>query len=197
MNRENQEHLNHETDLENQCDQLASLVSELVVHLILDFSITLDIFIIAYQRLFFFQELLPRLMGKIKDQFVAIEKLAEFQQQRAPSNASDPPSTLFFTWKASRFGIPLLYLHFTLFTCDLVQLIRLFYKFLFPVKVATTINDAFHEEFKIKKCIAENIAHCEDRQMLDFHKIAWVHQACLTPDVKLQLESLLVETGQR
>jgi hypothetical protein len=49
----------------------------------------------------------------------------------------------------------------------------------------------------MKKCIAENVAHCQKKQMLDLHKIAWVHQVYVTPDVKLHLEALLVETGQR
>ena len=65
------------------------------------------------------------------------------------------------------------------------------------VAVVSSIKEAYTEELQVKKCIAENVAHCQDRQMLDFHKISWVHQVCVTSAIKLQLESLLVETGQR
>lgn len=53
------------------------------------------------------------------------------------------------------------------------------------------------EEFQLKKSIAENIAHCEKKQLLDFYNISWIHQVYVSHAVKLQLESLLVETGQR
>lgn len=130
-------------------------------------------------------------MGKIKDQYVAIAKLEEFQQQKMSSpSKTDFPSTLFLTWPTSKFGR----FYNTPFCLGILYQLSLFW---ISVAVVTSIKDAYAEEFKIKKCIAENVAHSDTRQMLDFHKISWVHQVCLTANVKLELESLLVETGQR
>ena len=61
----------------------------------------------------------------------------------------------------------------------------------------SSISSAYTEETKIKKCIAENIAHCDHRETINLHKIAWVHEVCLLPAIKLQLESLLKETGHQ
>ena len=63
--------------------------------------------------------------------------------------------------------------------------------------VVTAIKNAYAEELKVKKCIAEKVAHSPDRETINFHKIAWVYQIHLTPSIKMKLESLLVETGQR
>lgn len=132
-----------ETELELQCEQLGSLICEM--------------------------EMLPKQMDKIRDQYVALEKLEEFHQQKVGSTSKNNSiSALFLTWPTTKF-----------------------------VTVVTSVREAFAEELQLKKSIAENVAHCQERQMLDFHKIAWVHQVCVTPDIKLQLESLLVETGQR
>ncbi|XP_046440900.1 cyclin-dependent kinase 2-interacting protein-like [Daphnia pulex] len=129
-------------ELESQCDLLGSVVCEM--------------------------EMLPKQLEKIRDQYVALEKLGELQQKMGSSTSDSSTFVLFLTWSTSKF-----------------------------VAVVTLIKDAFAKELQVKKCIAENVAHCQQKQMLDLHKISWVHQVYVTPDVKLQLESLLVETGQR
>ncbi|XP_045034005.1 cyclin-dependent kinase 2-interacting protein [Daphnia magna] len=130
------------SELQFQCDQLGSAVSEL--------------------------EVLPKLMEKIQDQYKALEKLGELHKKIGSNITSDFTPLMFLTWPNSKF-----------------------------VLVVTAIKDAFNEELQLKKCIAENVAHCQQKQMLDLHKIAWVHQVYVTSATKLQLESLLVETGQR
>ena len=49
----------------------------------------------------------------------------------------------------------------------------------------------------MKRCIAANVAHCEDRGTFNLHKIAWVYQVNISPAIKLKLESLLVECNLR
>ncbi len=139
--------------------------------------------------------MLPKQMDKIRDQYVALEKLEEFHQQKVGSTSKNNSiSALFLTWPTTKFGTNFLLNLKTLIFAILFDL-RIIKFFL--VTVVTSVREAFAEELQLKKSIAENVAHCQERQMLDFHKIAWVHQVCVTPDIKLQLESLLVETGQR
>ncbi|XP_057377259.1 cyclin-dependent kinase 2-interacting protein-like [Daphnia carinata] len=129
-------------ELQFQCDQLGSVVSELTT--------------------------LPKQMEKIQDQYTALEKLGELQKKIGSNITRDSTPLMFLTWPNSKF-----------------------------VVVVTAIKDAFDKELQLKKCIAENVAHCQQKQMLDLHKIAWVHQVYVTSTTKLQLEALLVETGQR
>jgi hypothetical protein len=63
--------------------------------------------------------------------------------------------------------------------------------------VVGDIKEAYSKELSVKKCIAENVAHCTDRESVNLHKIAWVHQAYIPSSIKLQFESLLAETGQQ
>ncbi len=133
--------------------------------------------------------MLPKQLEKIRDQYVALEKLGELQQKMASSTSDSSTFVLFLTWSTSKFGN-----HYS-FSTYITMLIFCCYECI--VAVVTLIKDAFAKELQVKKCIAENVAHCQQKQMLDLHKIAWVHQVYVTPDFKLQLESLLVETGQR
>ena len=49
--------------------------------------------------------MLPKQMEKIRDQYVALEKLEEFHQQKMGSTLNDSTSAvLFLTWPASQFG---------------------------------------------------------------------------------------------
>ena len=49
--------------------------------------------------------MLPKNMEKIRDQYTALGKLEEFQQQRMSSpNDEDIHATLFLTWPTSKFG---------------------------------------------------------------------------------------------
>ena len=64
-------------------------------------------------------------------------------------------------------------------------------------EVVGEIQDAYAKELSVKKCIAGNVAHCMDRESINLHKIAWVHQAYIPSSIKLQFESLLAETGQQ
>jgi len=56
------------------------------------------------------------------------------------------------------------------------------------------IKIAYSEELEIKKCIAENVAHCVTRDEMNFHGISWSHQTSITTTIKRKLESLVIET---
>ncbi len=60
-----------------------------------------------------------------------------------------------------------------------------------------SICNAYTEEIKVKKCITENIALCDQRETINLHKIAWVHEVCILPTTNSYLESLLTETGHQ
>jgi len=124
-------------------------------------------------------------MGKIRDQYTAVGKLEGYQQ---PSTEEGQlPHLMFLTWPALRFGNNL----------NFNNRIKHSKMYRFTEKVVTDIKNAYEDELKVKKCIGENVAHCTDRETLNFHKISWVYQVNLSPTIKLQLESLLAETGQR
>lgn len=127
-------------------------------------------------------------MEKIQDQYKALEKLGELHKKIGSNITSDFTPLMFLTWPNSKFGNKRFSTHYG------DEQGNNFYRL---VLVVTAIKDAFNEELQLKKCIAENVAHCQQKQMLDLHKIAWVHQVYVTSATKLQLESLLVETGQR
>jgi len=61
-------------------------------------------------------------------------------------------------------------------------------------KIVEEIKNAYTEELKIKKCIAENVAHSLTRDEINFHGIAWSYQTSITSVIKCKLESLLIET---
>lgn len=61
-------------------------------------------------------------------------------------------------------------------------------------KMVEQIKIAYSEELEIKKCIAENVAHCVTRDEMNFHGISWSHQTSITTTIKRKLESLVIET---
>jgi len=87
------------------------------------------------------------------------------QYQQQRANVSDP-LPLFITWPADRFG-----------------------------QVVDEIREAYDKELRLKRCVAENVAHCNDRETINLHKIAWVYQIYLPASVRFNVESLLAETS--
>jgi len=61
-------------------------------------------------------------------------------------------------------------------------------------EIVEEIKESYTEELKIKKCTAENVAHCEQREEINFCSIAWIHQNSVTPSTKSKLESFFIET---
>jgi len=65
----------------------------------------------------------------------------------------------------------------------------------FSGQVVDEIREAYDKELRLKRCVAENVAHCNDRETINLHKIAWVYQIYLPASVRFNVESLLAETS--
>jgi hypothetical protein len=48
--------------------------------------------------------MLPKQLEKIRDQYVALEKLGELQQKMGSSTSDSSTFVLFLTWSTSKFG---------------------------------------------------------------------------------------------
>ncbi|XP_071568561.1 cyclin-dependent kinase 2-interacting protein-like [Temnothorax nylanderi] len=64
-------------------------------------------------------------------------------------------------------------------------------------EVAETIYKAYHVEAKLKRKLLENVAHNYTDSWKMLHLAAWVYEPSLTEDLKVLLDSLLIETGHR
>ena len=76
----------------------------------------------------------------------------------------------------------------------------LFYCFLFllfSVTAFTEVAEMYSKELKLKQCIGENICHGKDRETIMFYNAAWVHEPYIESDMKLLLESMLLETKHK
>jgi len=63
-------------------------------------------------------------------------------------------------------------------------------------RIVEEIKNAYTEELKIKRCIAENVAHCSTREEINFYGVGWSYQTSITAIIKRKFESLLIETDQ-
>jgi uncharacterized radical SAM superfamily protein len=84
-------------ELEFQCDLLGSVVCEMVITEYCNVSCNFTTQIL-------FQEMLPKQLEKIRDQYVALEKLGELQQKMGSSTSDSSTFVLFLTWSTSKFG---------------------------------------------------------------------------------------------
>ena len=63
-------------------------------------------------------------------------------------------------------------------------------------RIVEEIKNAYTEELKIKRCIAENVAHCSTREEINFYGVGWSYQTSITAIIKRKFESLLIETDR-
>ncbi|XP_046545122.1 cyclin-dependent kinase 2-interacting protein-like [Haliotis rubra] len=57
--------------------------------------------------------------------------------------------------------------------------------------------EMYLSELKLKKSIAENVAHAENRQTMMFYSAAWIHQPYVEDSAQMLVESLITETGHK
>ncbi|XP_060552433.1 cyclin-dependent kinase 2-interacting protein-like [Ruditapes philippinarum] len=114
------------------------------------------------------ENLLKR-MEKICDRLCGLSEMSKgVSQLEHHSNHDDDEIILFQTWNVDRFAT-----------------------------VFTEISEMYSKELKLKQCISENICHGNDRQTIMFYNAAWVHEPYIESNMKLLLESMLVETKHK
>ncbi|XP_067681624.1 cyclin-dependent kinase 2-interacting protein-like [Haliotis asinina] len=57
--------------------------------------------------------------------------------------------------------------------------------------------EMYLSELKLKKSIAENVAHAENRQTMMFYSAAWIHEPYVEDSAQMLVESLITETGHK
>ncbi|XP_006815615.1 cyclin-dependent kinase 2-interacting protein-like [Saccoglossus kowalevskii] len=64
-------------------------------------------------------------------------------------------------------------------------------------EASCTMLSMYSTELEVKHTILEEIAHCDERDLLLFYNSTWLHQPYIEEKSKLLLESMLLETGHR
>ncbi|XP_012579826.1 PREDICTED: cyclin-dependent kinase 2-interacting protein [Condylura cristata] len=64
-------------------------------------------------------------------------------------------------------------------------------------EVSRRLSDMYGRELRLKRAITDELAHTEARGLALCYLSMWLHQPYVQSDSKLQLESLLLETGHR
>lgn len=59
------------------------------------------------------------------------------------------------------------------------------------------LSDMYGKELRLKRAIAEELAHSTDHDLTLSYLSLWLHQPYVDGDSKLLLESMLLETGHR
>lgn len=67
----------------------------------------------------------------------------------------------------------------------------------FFYEVSHRLSDAYKKELLLKHTIGAELAHTADRNLSLTYLSMWLHQPYIESDSKLQLESMLLETGHR
>ncbi|CAH6852339.1 cyclin-dependent kinase 2-interacting protein [Phodopus roborovskii] len=67
----------------------------------------------------------------------------------------------------------------------------------FFYEVSHRLSEAYKKELLLKRTIGTELAHTADRNLSLTYLSIWLHQPYLDSDSKLQLESMLLETGHR
>ncbi|XP_071080068.1 cyclin-dependent kinase 2-interacting protein-like [Haliotis cracherodii] len=65
------------------------------------------------------------------------------------------------------------------------------------VNTMDQLIEMYLSELKLKKSIAENVAHAESRQIMMFYSAAWIHQPYVEDSAQMLMESLITETGHK
>ncbi|XP_016021487.2 cyclin-dependent kinase 2-interacting protein isoform X2 [Rousettus aegyptiacus] len=64
-------------------------------------------------------------------------------------------------------------------------------------EVSRQLSDMYGKELRLKRAIAEELAHSTDHDLTLNYLSLWLHQPYVDGDSKLLLESMLLETGHR
>ena len=64
-------------------------------------------------------------------------------------------------------------------------------------EVSHRLSSAYKKELLLKHTIGAELAHTADRNLILTYLSMWLHQPYIESDSKLQLESMLLETGHR
>ncbi|XP_076777249.1 cyclin-dependent kinase 2-interacting protein [Arvicanthis niloticus] len=67
----------------------------------------------------------------------------------------------------------------------------------FFYEVSHRLSEAYKKELLLKRTIGAELAHTADRNLSLTYLSMWLHQPYIENDSKLQLESMLLETGHR
>ncbi|XP_057638955.1 cyclin-dependent kinase 2-interacting protein isoform X1 [Chionomys nivalis] len=67
----------------------------------------------------------------------------------------------------------------------------------FFYEVSHRLSSAYKKELLLKHTIGAELAHTADRDLILTYLSMWLHQPYIESDSKLQLESMLLETGHR
>lgn len=59
------------------------------------------------------------------------------------------------------------------------------------------LYEAFSQELKLKQTILQELAHTVTSDLCMVYLSCWLHQPFIPPQVRLTLESVLLETGHR
>lgn len=120
-----------------------------------------------------------------------IQDLEEFQ-----FGLKGRQSPLFHTWSTQQFGE-----HTCVMTSQpLPPVINLVIDLLIDLvsgQSSGVLYEAFSQELKLKQTILQELAHTVTSDLCMVYLSCWLHQPFIPPQVRLTLESVLLETGHR
>ncbi|KAG7238049.1 hypothetical protein INR49_031403, partial [Caranx melampygus] len=128
-------------------------------------------------------------MERLKTSQQGIQDLEEFQF--GPTGKKSP---LFHTWSTQQFGE-----HTQVMTSQppVINLVIDLLTDLISGQSSGVLYEAFSQELKLKQTILQELAHTVTSDLCMVYLSCWLHQPFIPPQVRLTLESVLLETGHR
>jgi len=72
-----------------------------------------------------------------------------------------------------------------------------FFVLFMAAEVSSKLYESYKQELALKKTILQELAHTSNTDLSMVYLSSWLYQPYIDDSVKLLLESLLLETGQR